>query len=535
MTWRSTWPVRASIAGVMAVMGVITVMLLGTPPAITAEPAPAQRCAELAQLRTERFRVDTAEWVGASATLPEHCLFRVTLDPRPSGIEDLTYGTGIELRLPRDWNGRLLFQGGGGLNGVLGNAVGNVPGQPSALQRGFAVVATDSGHRGRSGIDARFAVDQQARLDFAYQALERTTRETRALLDRYYGRLPAYTYFMGCSTGGREAMQVAQRLPTLFDGVVAGNAAFNFTRLVANQTFSLQTITRIAPRGADGKPDLSRAFTDAQLKGVADAVLQRCDALDGLADGLINDFPACRFDPQQQVCDAGTDARGAACLTRVQADALRTVFGGAKNARGESLYGSQPFDTGIAAPAWRSMHLGANGNPPANATLGRDTLTMYAMTPPAPGFDTLQFDWDKDWPRLAEIAAINDAVSTLHGTFAGRGGKLIIYHGLSDQAMFAGPLLDWYGRILPREATGPQSWARLFMVPGMLHCAGGQATDRFDMLTAIQAWVEKGEAPDRVLASGNAFPGRTRPLCPYPQVARYTGGNPEDAASFACR
>jgi feruloyl esterase len=509
--------------------------LPGTRPGLGAEPAPQQNCNNLAQLRTERFRVDTAEWVRSSAQLPEHCLFRVTLDPRPSGIEDLSYGTGIELRLPLDWNGRLLFQGGGGLNGVLGNATGNVPDQPSALQRGFAVVATDSGHRGRSGIDARFAVDQQARLDFAYQALERTTREARTLLNRYYGRLPDYTYFMGCSTGGREAMQVAQRLPTLFDGVVAGNAAFNFTRLVANQTFSLQTITRIAPRNADGKPDLSRAFTDAQLKGVSDAVLQRCDALDGLADGMINDFRACRFDPEVQVCDATKDARGAACLTRTQAEALRTVFGGAKNSRGESLYGSQPFDTGIAQPAWRSMHLGANGNPPANASLGRDTLTMYAMTPPAPGFDTLQFDWDKDWPRLAEIAAINDAVATLHNTFADRGGKLIIYHGLSDQAMFAGPLIDWYERIMPRDANGPQSWARLFMVPGMLHCAGGQATDRFDMLSAIQAWVEKGQAPDRVVASGRAFPGRTRPLCPYPQVARYVGGNPEDAASFACR
>jgi hypothetical protein len=505
---------------------------VATQPAAVADPRGT--CESLAQAAGSH-RIDAVQWVDATGPQPAHCMFRFTMDPRPSDLEQLSYGTGVELRVPRDWNGRLLVQGGGGLNGVLGPAMGNVPGHASALQRGFAVVSSDGGHRGRSGIDVRFAVDQQARLDFAYQAVERTTREARALLDRNYGRAPRYTYFMGCSTGGREAMLAAQRLPTLFDGVVAGNAAFNFTRLVANQTWSLQTITRMAPKDPSGKPDLARAFTDAQLKGVSDAVLKQCDTLDGLADGMINDFRGCRFDPQEQVCDAATDARGAACLAKTQADALRTVFAGAKNSRGESLYGSQPFDTGIAAPAWRSMHLGANGNPPANATLGRDTLTMYAMTPPAPELDTLEFDWDKDWPRLAEVAAINDAVATLHSTFAGRGGKLIVYHGLSDQAMFAGPLIDWYERIMPRDASGPQAWARLFMVPGMLHCGGGQATDRFDMLAAIQDWVEKGEAPDRVVASGNAFPGRTRPLCPYPQVARYTGGNPEDAASFACQ
>jgi len=510
-------------------------LLLTTQPAATADPAPEKNCAALAQLTTERFRVEATEWVQASATMPQHCLFRVMLDARASGMEGMSYGTGIELRLPLEWNGRLLFQGGGGLNGVLSPAIGRVGEGPSALQRGFAVVSTDSGHRGRNSTDARFGADQQAKLDFGYAAVDRTAREAKALLQRYYGREPQYTYFMGCSTGGREGMMAAQRSPLLFDGIVAGDGPFNFTRLTMNQIFSVQTITRIAPKGADGKPDLSRAFTDAQLKGVADAVLAKCDALDGLKDGMINDFRACKFDPAEQVCDAGKDQRGAACMTKTQADALRTVMSGAKNSRGEVLYGSTPYDTGIAASAWRSIHLGSNGRPPGNASLGRDSLTQFSMTPAAPDFDILSFNFDKDVARTQETAAISDAVATLHSSFAGRGGKLILYHGMSDQGMYTNALTSWYEQISPRDAQGPQGWARLFVVPGMLHCGGGQATDRFDMLAAIQNWVEKGQAPDRVVASGNAFPGRTRPLCPYPKVARYDSGNPEDAASFSCR
>jgi len=502
-------------------------------------------CEDLAALSAQAFRVDAAEWVDASgesgdsprprARTPAHCLFRVTLDPRPSSIDGVMLGTGIELRLPLDWNGRLLFQGGGGLNGVLNPAIGNVSGAASALDRGFAVVATDGGHRGRSMMDSSFAVDQQAKLDFAYRAVQRTTQEAKALIDRYYGRGPEYSYFMGCSTGGREAMLAAQRLPLEFDGVVAGNPTFNLTRIAANQVFSLQTITRISPRGAGGEPELHKAFTDTQLQSVANAVEAQCDALDGLADGMINDFEACGFDPASLACSADRGVEGGQCLSDQQVGALGELFGGARNSRGEPLYGAYTFDTGIAAPAWRSMHLGSEGRAPANASLGADTLRLFAMTPARPDLDPLSFDFDSDMAATAETAAINDAVATLHSTFAGRGGRLIVYHGLSDQSMSAGALTEWYAGLTPRDVAGPQEWARLYFVPGMLHCGGGRATDTFDMLTAIQAWVENDEAPDRVVASGSAFPGVTRPLCPYPLVARYDGGDPDRQESFSCR
>lgn len=502
-----------------------------------------QACASLAGLSAPGYQVDAAQWVpaaerpagpgGTAVRLPAHCLFRVTINPRESGLEDMRYGTGIELRMPADWNQRLLFQGGGGLNGVLNAAFGNVTGFAPALARGFAVVSSDGGHRGRSAIDTRFGVDQQAKLDFAYQAVERSTREAKALVQRVYGIRPEYSYFMGCSTGGREAMMAAQRLPLEFDGVVAGNPSFNLTRIAANQVWSLQTVNRIAPRDASGKPLLHQAFTDAQLKGIADAVLQQCDALDGLRDGMVNDFKACRFDPRSQVCAAG-GAGGGQCLSEAQADGLRAIFGGARNSRGEPLYGAFTYDTGIAAPAWRSMHLGSATGAPANASLGRDTLREFSISPPDPSLDPLRFDFDRDMARTQETAAINDAVATLLTTFATR-GRMIVYHGLSDQAMATGALTDWYEQLSPRTAAGPQDWARLFLVPGMTHCGGGQSTDQFDMLAAIQDWVENKRAPDRIIASGRAFPETTRPLCPYPKVARYDGGDTKSAASFSCR
>lgn len=502
-----------------------------------------ESCLALKGLAAPGHDIDTVQWVpagpqpagpaGATLELPAHCLFRVTIGARESGIEGLRYGTGIEMRLPANWNRRLLVQGGGGLNGVLNPAFGTVSGAPSALARGFAVVSNDGGHRGRNAVDARFGVDQQAKLDFAYQAVERTTRETKGVIQRIYGSKPDYSYFMGCSTGGREAMMSAQRLPLEFDGVVSGNASFNLTRIAMNQVWSLQTVTRMAPRDAQGRPQLHAAFADSQLKAISESVLRQCDALDGLRDGMVNDFQACQFDPRSMVCKAGEDP--AQCLTAPQAEGLRTLFGGARNSRGEQLYGRFTYDTGIAAPAWRAMHLGTPTSAPANASLGRDTLREFSITPADPQLDPLKFDFDRDVARTSETASINDAVATLLTTFANRGAKMIVYHGLSDQAMATGALTAWYERLSPRTAEGPQSWARLFLVPGMTHCGGGQSTDQFDMLTAIQKWVEQGEAPDRIMASGRAFPQVTRPLCPFPKVARYDRGDVNDAASFSCR
>jgi hypothetical protein len=518
-------------------MGILT----GTPvwcadSVVVREPGAA--CQKLRTQASAEFRVDSAEIVGAqSATnpLPAHCLFRGTLNPRttPDGQQ---YGIGFELRLPVQWNGRFAFQGGGGLDGVLRPALGDVNGSisPSALARGFAVVSSDGGHRGRSMLDAHFGLDQQARLDYAFNSVDKVTLKAKALIEAFYARPAEKSYFLGCSNGGRQGMLATQRFPLYFDGVVAGAPVFNLSRIVVNQIWNVQVVSRIAPRDAAGKPILARAFSDADLKRVSDALLEACDARDGLADGIVHDWKACPFDPKTLTCAGAKDER---CLTREQVTALHDLFGGARNSRGESLYGRYPYDTVIAQPVWRQMHLGTSATAQSNASdviLGVETLRYYMLTPPDPQFDPLKFDFDRDVARTRTMQGFTDADGTYLRTFAQR-GKLILYHGISDQGMAAGALTQWYEQVGRDTGGTTQDWARLFLIPGMTHCGGGHSTDRFDMLTAIQSWVEEGRAPDRVVATGAALGGAQRPLCPYPTIARYEGGDPSNERSFACR
>jgi pimeloyl-ACP methyl ester carboxylesterase len=477
----------------------------------------------------------------AGAAMPAHCVVEGAINPR-TGAGGQSFAIGFELRLPANWNGRLLFQGGGGMDGVLNEAVGAIPvagaTAPPALNRGYAVVSTDSGHRGRDASDASFALDQQARLDYGYAAIGEVSREARAVLSARYGRGPDRAYYMGCSNGGRTAMMAAQRFPTAFDGIVAGNPGFRLSRAAVAQAWDVAVLNRAAPRDAEGKPILAAALSEGDLRLLADAVLQGCDAADGVADGSIDAMAACRFDPASLRCP-GTKQEN--CLSAPQVEALEQVFTGARDGQGRALYAGWPWDAGIAAPGWRAWKLGTSRTaaPNArNATLTPASLGLYFMTPPAPSLDLLRVDFDRIAEQTAQTAAINDATATMLSGFAARGGRLLVYHGNSDP-VFSADDLRAYWRELARDNGGPDSlaaWARLFMVPGMAHCGGGPALDDFDPLAAIEAWVEGGRAPDRLLAKGAAFPGRSRPLCPLPLEARYNGsGDTQSADNFACR
>lgn len=513
-----------------------------TPAGTPAEPG-AGRCAALRTFSWQGLAVEEARLVPAgkpegaaadAAPLPEHCVFRATLDKR-TGAAGQQLGIGMDIRLPTAWNGRFVFEGGGGLDGVLHASYGALGGgvDPPALARGFAVASTDGGHRGSSNIDPKFALDQQARLDYAYGAVDRTTLVAKALLVQFYGRPAAHAYFLGCSNGGRQAMMATQRLPLMFDGVVAGDPSFRLTRTNIAEAWNEIVLARAAPRNAQGRPVLSRVLSEADLQRVADAVLKECDGKDGLVDGMINDYKACRFDPAVLACK-GDHAAG--CLAPAQVTALQAIMAGPHDSAGHALYASFPYDAGIAEPAFHRMHFGSatNGDlDAADATLGFDSLRYLALTPADPGFDPMRFDFDRDPARTAESAKFVDADAVSLQSFAAH-GKLILYHGLSDQGLSPRDTADWYQRMQAANGGDVHGWARLFLVPGMLHCAGGPATDRFDMLAAIQDWVEAGHAPDRIIARGKAFLGVTRPLCPYPQVARYKGGDPASEASFAC-
>ena len=530
-----------------AVLLGVALGLFATTPGRTAVTAD-QKCQALKSFSWPNLVLDAVEYVPAGpakgrpgappgAMLPEHCLFRATLSPR-KGADGQQLGIGMELRLPIDWNGRFDFQGGGGLDGVLQPSYGSTnPAFPPALARGFAVVSTDGGHRGKSMMDARFALDQQGRLDYAYNAVDQTTQVAKAVITAFYGRKPDYSYFVGCSNGGRQAMIAAERFPTYFDGIVAGDPTFRLAWTNVDQAWNEVVLARAAPKDANGKPIISEALSESDLKLVGDAVLKACDAKDGLKDGMINDFRACHFDPAVLTCKgAKTDS----CLAPKQVTALKELMGGPHDSKGHQLYASFPYDSGISGRAFRSMHFGTSQTGQMNAadaTLGFDSLRYYSMTPPDPNFDVMKFNFDHDIERIRETSKIDDADATYLVTFASH-GKLLMYHGLSDQGLSPLDTAAWYDKLHTSTGGVTQDWARLFMVPGMTHCGGGEATDRFDVLTALQDWVEKGQAPDRILAKAGPntpWPGRERPLCPYPKVARYAGsGSSEDAANFTC-
>jgi feruloyl esterase len=283
---------------------------------------------------------------------------------------------------------------------------------------------------------------------------------------------------------------------------------------------------------------LSRALSDADLAVLADAVLAECDAHDGLADGIIDSPRTCEFDPSVVECAGG---KTASCLTSEQVAAIEKVFGGPKSSRGEALYADWPYDAGIGSGGWRSWKLGTSTTSAPNAlnvTIGFGATPYLFFTPPDPGFDPLSFDFDTDPARSAEVAPLLDADRTDLGAFRARGGKLVFYQGVSDPVFSASDLTAYYERLAAAnggvEAT--RDWARLFLVPGMTHCGGGTGLEDFDPLTALENWVEHGVPPERVVAVGPAFPARNRPLCAYPDQARYRGsGGTEAEASFDCR
>ena len=496
----------------------------------------ATACAALTSLKIPglELSITKAEWFAAGSppprggpgapanpiTLPAYCRLDGVLDRR-TGADGKPYGIGFALALPGEWNGRFLFQGGGGLNGSVQPPLGaTASGGTPALARGFAVVSTDTGHTGQNGFDASFMGEQQAALDFAYQAVGRVAVVAKQIIAQHYSKSPDRSYFAGCSTGGREAMLMAQRHPGYFDGVISGAPAMRTNFSGIGDEWVATQLNTLAPKNEKGQPITGQALSDADKKTVIDGFLNACDAGDGLKDGMVFDTNACKFDPKTLVCK-GSKANG--CLSVEQAAALEKGFAGPKDSKGRQVYPGFFFDTGIAA------------------TQGIPGLLHGGRNPVGPGFSATTMDVDA---RAAAAAADSGGALaatsswTNLNTFSNHGGKLIFFHGVSDPWFSALNTIDYYER-MTKANGGPaavNNWSRLYLAPGMGHCNGGEAAlDSFDLLTALVDWVEKGTAPS-VTATGRAFPGRSRPLCAYPQHAHYKGqGDPEKAESFECR
>lgn len=531
------------------------------PPRGTAAPAPqvlddaAARCVALAGAALPQGRITEAMPVadgveravdpddaGAPAPpLPAHCRLRGLLDERRNADGE-AFRTAFELRLPVRFSGRLLHQGSDGLDGRLRPAYGRATGAQGfanpALAQGFAVLSNDGGHPPADPAVPRqpWGHDASARIDQAWRAHQRAATVARELLRRFYGRPAARHYVVGCGEGGRQGLMFAQRFPALVDGVVAVSPSMRAAGgAAAAAAWAMQQLAAVAPRDDEGRPRLPLAFGERQLQRVADEVLDRCDAADGLRDGLVQETTLCRIDPRRLRCPEG----GEGCLSGAQASALTALMGGPQAQHGEqALYFGFPWDPGIAAPGWRDWMLGGPG-PPRHLRETGGLIAQAFASPPDATLTPLNFDFERDPRRLLEA-------QRLHGTaddaqldaFLARGGRLLLVHGMADPVNSALETVDYQRRV--ELAHGPAAAARFvrsFLVPGMNHCAGGPATDRFDALSALVDWVEQGRAPERIEARGSgARAGVSRPLCPYPRIARYLGsGDPSAAASFECR
>lgn len=493
----------------------------------------------------------------AGQAVPEHCLVTGRMGERVSPVDGQAYAIQFEMRLPKQWNGRFFHQGNGGIDGIVAPAVGEFGGGPlsHALHKGFAVLSSDAGHSIAMG--ANFGVDPQARLDYGYQAVGKLTPMAKEVIRTAYGKAPDRSYFGGCSNGGRHAMVAAARYAEDYDGILAGAPGFNLPKAALANIAGGQLYASVATNPMD----LSTGFTEAERRLVANAVLARCDALDGATDGLVQDVAACRgaFDLARDVptCEGERDGT---CLSAGQKVAISQIFSGPTTRAGERIYASFPYDPGIASagiPFWEFT---------APLLLDSGAVGLIFKVPPedpatfnGPAF-ALGADLDALLPQLY---ATNDVYTESAMSFMtppnptdlsrlrDRGGKMIIYHGVADPIFSVDDTEAWYQALDAANRGDADEFARFFRVPGMGHCAGGPATDQFDAIEALVNWVEHGREPDQIIASargpGNPggenpevpadwAPDRTRPLCPYPEVARYRGsGSLDDARSFACR
>lgn len=511
----------------MRLLATLTVLLVCLASDLPAQTPSAGACASVTQRSLPNTTIKTADTVttgsftppgstNAIANLPPFC--RVAGVIAPTSQSQIVF----EVWMPLEkWNGQFAGVGNGGWAGNV--SYGALADQ---LRRGYATASTNTGHDASPGLNmARFAHEKPEQLvDFAHRAHHETAVAAKALIGAFYGKPAARSYFIGCSSGGYEGLMEAQRYPADYDGIVAGAPANNWTRLMAGDFDGVLAVLK------DPASHLPLPALGLLHRGV----LAACDAVDGLSDGVVNDPRQCKFDPARLACK--DNKVSADCLTEAQVNAARRVYTGLKDPKtGAQLYpglapGSEPY--------W--PHRDASN--PFPIPLSHYKWLVFGN----PDWDWKTFDFaDPDDYQAhvkaeAKFAPILNATNPDLRAFRERGGKLLQYHGWNDQLISAQNSIDYYESVLSFfGGTGDvASFYRLFMAPGMAHCSGGTGPNTFDMQAALEQWVERGVAPDRVVATRavNGVVDRQRPLCPYPQVAVYNGsGDTNDAANFTCR
>src|SRR5262252_2216923 len=465
----------------------------------------------------------TTRAVPAAGPVPAHC--------RVSGV--LSPEIGFEVNLPAKWNRRMYMIGNGGLAGEQPDDAGRAAQRGAALANAFVMVSTDTGHNATKEPPGVFAQRNPATaVDYAYRAVHLTAVTAKKIADAYYGSKVTHAYWNSCSNGGRQGLIEAQRYPDDFDGIVANAPWVDQTGFTIGAMWNQRALAD-APVSAQ------------KLALVAERAMAKCDRVDGLADGLIDDPRKCDFDPARDVpsCAAGADS--AQCLTPAQAAALKKVYGGV-------ISGGKPFFPGFmvgseavtpaagpnAAPAsgWMNLIVARSAETkPADFSLAESTMKYLVFDPPKADYDYRTFDFDRDTALLDRWGKQANANNPDLSPFRKRGGKLIMTYGWADAILMPLMGVNYYEQAVRTNGPGTTEFFRLFMIPGMAHCAGGVGPDRHDAVTAVIDWVEKGKAPDSMIASKvvDGKVTRTRPLCPYPQVARFNGqGSSDDAANF---
>jgi feruloyl esterase len=428
---------------------------------------------------------------------------------------------GAVYRLPASWNGKVLGLGGGGF-------AGNVRAEAAAdgLARGYAVMQNDMGHPSASALDPSFAVDAAGQpnvpgvVDFGHRATHLATVIGKEIATKHYGRAPERAYWQGCSTGGRQGLAEVQRYPDDYDGVIAGAPVY----------------TPVTYANAMLRVQMFHARPESNLKAehvplIHAAILAACDAADGVADGILTDPRTCAWNPVELQCDALSETSSSGCLSAAQVETVRRAYSGVRLRDGR--FAAMPLMRGGESD-WVARMIGTPNQPRGvNALLGARFMAYIAVGDPK--YDFMTFDPDRDFHVLdggiaaAEVHQQNPNIEA----FVASGGKLLLWHGFNDPGPSPLSTIAYYEAALDSVPTARDS-LRLFLAPGVLHCGGGPGPDRFDALTALEHWVERGVAPTTLIATKLGSP-LSRPLCAYPELPRYKGaGDPNDAASFEC-
>ena len=451
----------------------------------------------------------------ALENLPAFCRVQGLLKPTPSSAIH------FEVWLPEsNWNGKLQVVGNGGLAGTI-----SYPAMATALRNGFATASTDTGHT--STEPETWLQDRERLIDYSYRGLHLTTVDAKTVVKAFYSQAAKYSYYTGCSTGGKQGLMEAQRYPADFDGILAGDAANFWTHQMASEVWD-GVVT--------SSPETNLPKDKLQL--IQDAAIAKCDMLDGAKDGLVSDPMRCHFDPEVLQC-RGADTTN--CLTAAQVDAVRKIYTGPVNPRT-----NKPVYAGMYPGGEMGWASGVVINRTTTSGVSSNGFWSYTLFH-QPDWQFRTFDFDKDLARAdAEIAPITNATDPKLDEFNRLGHKLIYYHGAADPLIPAQNGINYYESVVKTQKglDATQRFFRAFLVPGLYHCSGGPGPVSFtdESLHALESWVESGTAPAKIIATRYVDNDAKkpvefqRPLCPYPQVAMYQGsGDMNDAANFACR